>query len=545
MIKEIWNTLTGRGKRSLLLSIIGFVIYALSGTAMMLLVLNAIEAVLIGKSDMRIYWLTLVLCLLIKGGSNMFADIQKHFAGFDIVYEIRAKIIYRLKTFSLGFYTNERLGEISNIIHKDVDNMEMVVGHMWTRMCADFIVSLILLIFLFSVDAKMTLIMLVLLPFALFFLARGLKKANKLEEETGNALSDMVSLFVEYVRGIPLLKAFSESRQFDKKLSAAATDFGERSKTTSKNKAAVLSLYGFFIDLAFGVTVVAGILLVAGRKAAVMDYLVFVILSREFYKPFIAMETHWMNYLKVTDSFVRIKKITEAPTVIEPKNPETPTEFSITFDKVGFSYETGGFAMKDISFHTPERTLTALVGESGSGKTTVTNLLLRFWDVNAGNISIGNVDVRNISYDELLGSVSIVMQNVQLFADTIEGNIRIGKANAAKDEIITAAKKARIHDFILSLPDGYQTSVGENGAGLSGGQKQRIAIARAFLKDAPILLLDEITSNVDPVNEALIQEAISELAENRTVLVIAHHLSTVRSADQILVFRNGAIVQVV
>ena len=189
------------------------------------------------------------------------------------------------------------------------------------------------------------------------------------------------------------------------------------------------------------------------------------------------------------------------------------------------------------------RTLTALVGESGSGKTTVTNLLLRFWDVDCGKIRIGNVDVRDMRYDDLLGCVSIVMQDVRLFADTIEGNIRIGKAGATRTEIIEAAKKARIHDFILTLPEGYQTVVGENGVGLSGGQKQRISIARAFLKDTPILLLDEMTSNVDPVNEALIQEAVSELARDRTVLVIAHHLSTIRSADQILVFKKGTIVQ--
>ena len=173
----------------------------------------------------------------------------------------------------------------------------------------------------------------------------------------------------------------------------------------------------------------------------------------------------------------------------------------------------------------------------------MTNLLLRFWDVRQGAVRIGDVDVRDMAYDELLGSVSIVMQDVKLFADTIGENIRLGKAGAADDEVIRAAKRARIHDFIVSLPDGYRTIVGENGTGLSGGQKQRISIARAFLKDAPILLLDEITSSVDPVNEALLQEAISELAKDRTVLVVAHHLNTIRSADQILVFENGAIVQ--
>lgn len=543
MIKEIWNTLTLGGKRALSLSVTGFTLYALSGIAMMYIVLKSLEAVMSGSSMLLWYWIALAACLLIKGGSNILADVKKHHAGFDIVFQIRKNIIYRLKAFSLGFYTNERLGEISTIIHKDVDKMEMVVGHVWTRMLADFIVSAILLTALVVYDPKMALLMISALPVAVLFLTLGLKRGERLEEKSGNDLADMVSVFVEYVKGIPLLKAFSESRRFEEKVEQTARDFGQSSKAVSRNRAAVLAVYGFIIDVSFWIMLTAGLLLLLAGKLPVYGFLLFAIISREFYKPFLALESHWVNYLTVTDSYRRIKKITEAETVPEPERPIHPTEYAISFEDVSFSYEEGGFTMQNISFHTPAQTLTALVGGSGSGKTTITNLLLRFWDVTDGAIRIGGVDVRDMSYDELLGSVSIVMQNVQLFADTIEGNIRLGKAAATQEEIITAAKKARIHDFIMSLPDGYQTMIGENGVGLSGGQKQRLSIARAFLKDAPILLLDEITSNVDPVNEALIQEAISELAKDRTVLVIAHHLSTIRSADQILVFQDGRIVQ--
>lgn len=543
MIKEIWNTLTLGGKRALSLSVMGFTLYALSGIAMMYIVLKSLEAVMSGSSVLLWYWIALAACLLIKGGSNILADVKKHHAGFDIVFQIRKNIIYRLKAFSLGFYTNERLGEISTIIHKDVDKMEMVVGHVWTRMLADFIVSAILLTALVVYDPKMALLMISALPVAVLFLTLGLKRGERLEEKAGNDLADMVSVFVEYVKGIPLLKAFSESRRFEEKVEQTARDFGQSSKAVSRNRAAVLAVYGLIIDVSFWIMLTAGLLLLLTGKLPVYGFLLFAIISREFYKPFLALESHWVNYLTVTDSYRRIKKITEAETVPEPERPIHPTEYAISFEDVSFSYEEGGFTMQNISFHTPAQTLTALVGGSGSGKTTITNLLLRFWDVTDGAIRIGGVDVRDMSYDELLGSVSIVMQNVQLFADTIEGNIRLGKAAATQEEIITAAKKARIHDFIMSLPDGYQTMIGENGVGLSGGQKQRLSIARAFLKDAPILLLDEITSNVDPVNEALIQEAISELAKDRTVLVIAHHLSTIRSADQILVFQDGRIVQ--
>ena len=199
--------------------------------------------------------------------------------------------------------------------------------------------------------------------------------------------------------------------------------------------------------------------------------------------------------------------------------------------------------MNGVNFSVPEKTMTALVGESGSGKTTVTNLLLRFYDVQGGSITLGGIDIRDIPYDELLDRISIVMQNVQLFDNTIEENIRVGKKEATKEEIIEAAKKAKIHDFIMGLPKGYETDIGENGGLLSGGQRQRISIARAFLKDAPILILDEMTSNVDPVNESLIQDAITELAKNRTVIVIAHHLKTIQKADQILVFQKGCLIE--
>ncbi len=543
MIREIWNTLTPGGKRSLAVSAAAFTLYALSGIVMMVIVLKALESILAGGGTPVVYWILLVLCLLVKGGCSILADLRKHYAGFDVVYQVRERIIHRLKEFSLGFYTRERLGEISTIIHRDVDQMEMVVGHVWTRMLADFAVSLILLVVLAACSFRMTLLMVSALPAAVLFLVLGLKHAKRLEEQAGNDLADMVSVFAEYVRGIPLLKAFSDSHRFEKRVEETVRSFGQSSKAIARNRAAVLSVYGLIIDLSYWIMLAAGLLTLLAGGIPVYDFLLFAIISREFYKPFMALENHWANYLAVTDSYRRIRKITEVETIAEPENPKCPEDYSITFENVSFAYEEGGFLMKGLSFHTPEKTMTALVGGSGSGKTTVTNLLLRFWDAADGSIRVGGVDIREMSYDELLGSVSIVMQDVRLFADTIEGNIRLGKTDATSEEIIAAARKARIHDFIMTLPEGYQTMIGENGAGLSGGQKQRLSIARAFLKDAPILLLDEITSNVDPVNEALIQEAVSELARNRTVLVIAHHLRTIRGADQILVFREGQITQ--
>ncbi len=548
MIREILNVLSKDGKRSMGLSILSFTLYGLCGTASMLIVFHMLFRILQAPESESFrtlypYWLLLLGVLVAKGLLNMCADLTKHYAGFDMVQQIRERTIIRLKRFSLGFYTKERLGEISTILHKDVDNMSLVVGHTWTRMSGDFLVAAILFAGLLFVNWQLSLVMLAGLPLALWFLASKISLGKQLEERNGNALADMVSLFVEYVRGLPVLKSFAENPHFQERLERAAEIFGETSKKTSAMKAKELGIYGFLLDISYWFMVSVGALCCFYQKLEVYEYLLFAVLAREFYKPFINTETHWRYYVSVCDSYRRIQRILGAPLLPEPLISEVPLRNDITFDHVSFVYEEGAFALRDIDFHIPEKSMAALVGESGSGKTSIANLLLRFWDVNKGEVRIGEVDLRNMHYDDLLDRISMVMQNVQLFADSIAENIRVGKRNASRHEIQEAAKAARIHDFILSLPEGYETKIGENGAGLSGGQRQRISIARAFLKNAPILILDEMTSNVDPVNEFFIQEALSELAKNRTVLVIAHHLNTVRSADQILVFRHGTIAQ--
>ena len=543
MVREILERMTPAGRRMMFISIAAFTIYALASVAMAFVVLAAIYSVLDGPVDLAPYWVALICLLLVKGASSIVADKQKHCAGFDLVLEIRIAVVRRLKSLSLGFYTGERLGEIGDIVHKDIDNMEMVVGHLWTRMAADFIVAAILLVAAVFVDWRMALLTVSTLPAALALLAVGLRKAQALERRCGDDAADMTSLFVEYVKGIPLLKAFAESEALDRRLEATVASFGESSKAASRNIALVLSAYSLVADLAFVVMASGGALLVQSGSLPLFVYIGFIIASVEFYKPFFAMESHWMNYLKVRDSFRRIEKIIRASSVPEPDEPHVPSSHSIGFDRVRFSYGRDSFKLSEATFTVPEHTMTALVGESGSGKSTLTNLLLRFWDVDAGSVSVGGVDVRDIPYDDLLASISVVMQDVRLFADTIEGNIRIGKADATHEEVVEAAKKACIHEFVMSLPQGYETLIGENGVGLSGGQKQRLSVARAFLKDAPILVLDEMTSSVDPINEVLMQKAVSALAQNRTVLVVAHHLSTIRSADQIIVMRQGEIVQ--
>lgn len=545
MFREMLKLLTKTGKRDLIISSVFFALYGLSSIAMIVIVFSILFQIFDGTSlDMLYkYFIAIGLLVVFKGICNMVADMKKHSAGFDIVQQIRERMIIKLKKFSLGFYTNERLGEINTILHKDVDNMSLVVGHMWSRMFGDFLIGAVVFVGLANIDIKLALIMAVSVPIALAFLYMTIKQSEKIENQNNLSLLDMVSLFVEYVRGIPVLKSFSNNKSLDNELMNKTKKFGETSKSASRFKAKQLSIFGFLLDIGYLVLLTSGTIFVVKGNLDVLNFIIFAVISKEFYKPFASMEQHYMYYVSAVDSYERLSRILYADVIPDKVDGIIPKDNDIAFENIGFSYEKDEFKMENLSFDIDEKTMTALVGESGSGKTTITNLLLRFYDVQQGKITLGGVDIRDIPYDELLDRISIVMQNVQLFDNTIEENIRVGKKEATKEEIIKAAKKARIHDFIMSLPEGYETDIGENGGILSGGQRQRISIARAFLKDAPILILDEMTSNVDPVNESLIQDAITELAKDRTVLVIAHHLRTIQKADQILVFQKGKLLE--
>lgn len=545
MFREMLKLLTKTGKRDLIISSVFFALYGLSSIAMIVIVFSILFQIFDGTSlaSLYKYFIAIGLLVVFKGICNMVADMKKHSAGFDIVQQIRERMIIKLKKFSLGFYTNERLGEINTILHKDVDNMSLVVGHMWSRMFGDFLIGAVVFVGLANIDIKLALIMAVSVPIALAFLYMTIKQSEKIENQNNSALLDMVSLFVEYVRGIPVLKSFSNNKSLDNEIMNKTKKFGETSKSASRFKAKQLSIFGFLLDIGYLVLLIAGTIFVVNGNLDVLNFIIFAVISKEFYKPFASMEQHYMYYVSAVDSYERLSRILYADVIPDKVNGIVPKDNDISFENIDFSYEKDEFKMEKLSFSIAEKTMTALVGESGSGKTTITNLLLRFYDVHKGKITLGGIDIRDIPYDELLDRISIVMQNVQLFDNTIEENIRVGKKGAAKEEIIEAAKKARIHDFIMSLPKGYETDIGENGGLLSGGQRQRISIARAFLKDAPILILDEMTSNVDPVNESLIQDAITELAKNRTVLVVAHHLKTIQKADQILVFQKGNLLQ--
>ncbi len=546
MIGDLLKNIGTKGKALVGAAILSTALSSLAALGITLVILKMVEQITVGQAGpLAGYWWALAGITVLRMVFNSLGSIVRHFAGFEIVARVKEKIILRLKQFSLGFYTRERMGEISTVIHNDADHLGGIVGHLGTQMISDFLVALLIGTGLFIIDWRMGLAMVSLLPVALLVLVLGIRSNVRLKKANQENLADMVSLFIEYTRGIPLLKAFSESQTFKKRLEVSASRFGESSKKEAKSLANYLGRYFFFFELCFAVLVTLGAYLIFGGALSVFDYLLFIIFSREFYRPFVALENHWLNYLRIKDSYQRVAGILKAPVLEKPATPRTAGHFAIAFDHVGFSYEEGAgeFELKEAGFTLEQGTLTALVGPSGSGKTTITNLLLRFWEPQRGRITVGGADIRQMDYDELLSHISIVMQQVILFADTIYENIRMGNRKATREQVIAAAKKAMIHDFIQGLPQGYDTPVGENGVGLSGGQKQRIAIARAFLKDSPIIILDEFTSSVDALNEVKIQKALSNLAADRTVLVAAHHLKTIRSADQILVFNQGEIVE--
>jgi ATP-binding cassette subfamily B protein len=546
MYKKILSLISKSDKALIATATLSFIAAELLWAYFLYLAVDTMSDIIVGgtgKFDKLILWGLILLAA--KVVFAVLADLTKHYADFSVTQTVRLKLIHKLKSLSLGFFTNERLGEVSAVVHKDVDAFEGYVGHFLSAMFSDIVVAAVIGVWLFTKSWILGLCMVSLLPFAALALFGGLKKAQKGRKKLGDDLADMASLFVEYTKGIPLMKAFSENSAFRQKLDASVTAFGDSSRNQSKIIAGYTGRFSFFFELCSAILFIAGAFLLRSGDVTMSAFLYFIIFSTIFYKPFAKMELYFLEYVKASDSYRRVSGILETPSVPAPQNPQRPEVFDVAFEHVGFSYTEGDgdFSMKDVDFNVREGSLTALVGASGSGKTTVTNLLLRFWDIQSGAVRIGGTDIRDMDYDTLLDSISIVMQNVYLTSGSILENIRIGKKDATREEIIEAAKKAQIHDFIAGLPNGYDTLVGENGVGLSGGQKQRVSIARAFLKDAPIVVLDEITASVDPVNETKIQLAVSALAQNRTVMVIAHHLRTIRAADEILVFDKGEVIE--
>jgi len=466
---------------------------------------------------------------------------------YELVAKDRLAIGDALKRVSLGYFQKNSTGDILNSITKGLNTLENMGIRMIDNFVGGYLNFLVIFLCLLVFSPLTALIALagaaVSFLFLLLVSKHSVKNATK-EAEAGRKLSGAV---LEYARGLPTVKSFGQGGASMQSMKEAVRENRDiRLKIeygfTPANCGHLLALKTASVFLA-----AAACLLCLAGSMELPVMLMFVFFSFGIFGSLepVSDSAHVLGIIGT--AMDQIDTLKESNYIDRDGKEIVISNFGIEFSHVDFGYEeentAGRTVLKDVSFTIPEKTSTAIVGPSGSGKTTICNLIARFYDVQAGSIRGGGHDVREFTCDSLLKNMSMVFQNVYLFHDTIRNNIRFGRPDATEEEVVAAAKAARCHDFILSLPKGYDTVVGEGGGTLSGGEKQRISIARAMLKNAPIIILDEATASVDPENEHLIQEAISELTHGKTIIIIAHRLATIENADQILVIDGGTVAQ--
>ena len=464
-------------------------------------------------------------------------------AGFEFVARERIALGDRLRNVPLGFFHDNSVGDITATVTTDLNFLENYSMHILDKVTTGVLSMIVMAGCILAFDWRIGLIFVagILLSFPIY--SHMQKKGKALSAKRQKIQSEAVAATLEYVQGISVVKSFN---MCDKNLSDIE-DAYESNAAASYGVERVFTPLNMTYSMVFRISacmimLCAGILAVGG-DLSFANLAVILIASFTIFNPIEVMGQMTTMIRTMDAALDRVERIKQAKKIDENGRDIPLDSFDIGFEHVSFAYENGNPILKDVSFSIPQGSMTAIVGPSGGGKTTITRLIARFWDVQEGSITIGGHDVKEFTCDSLLKNMSMVFQNVYLFHDTIENNIKFGCPDATHEQVVEAAKKACCHDFISALPQGYDTVIGEGGSTLSGGEKQRISIARAMLKDAPIILLDEATASVDPENEVHLQQAISALVKNKTLIVIAHRLSTIRDADQILVVDNGKIVE--
>lgn len=464
-------------------------------------------------------------------------------AGFEFVARERIALGDRLRNVPMGFFHDNSVGDITATVTTDLNFLENYSMHILDKVTTGVLSMIVMAGCILAFDWRIGLIFVagILLSFPIY--SHMQKKGKALSAKRQKIQSEAVAATLEYVQGISVVKSFN---MCDKNLSDIE-DAYESNAAASYGVERVFTPLNMTYSMVFRISacmimLCAGILAVGG-DLSFANLAVILIASFTIFNPIEVMGQMTTMIRKMDAALDRVERIKQAKKIDENGRDIPLDSFDIGFEHVSFAYENGNPILKDVSFSIPQGSMTAIVGPSGGGKTTITRLIARFWDVQEGSITIGGHDVKEFTCDSLLKNMSMVFQNVYLFHDTIENNIKFGCPDATHEQVVEAAKKACCHDFISALPQGYDTVIGEGGSTLSGGEKQRISIARAMLKDAPIILLDEATASVDPENEVHLQQAISALVKNKTLIVIAHRLSTIRDADQILVVDNGKIVE--
>ena len=497
--------------------------------------------VLTGKKIL-LFFLTLLLAV---GGRFLFTYLKASIQDTVIYEKLADERIWIgniLKRVPLGFFQQNQTGDLLTAMTTDMSFMECHAMTMLDMVVNGYISSAVMLLFCIGVDWVLGVIMGAGILFSTLFLHLMGKASNQNGAVLQKANEDMIGTTIEYLRGIALVKTFHQEGATAKGIRNAY----QKSRDINVKIEKEYAVYNFFhvisLRLASAAMVIyGGVMTWQGR----MDLPTMVFVDIMSFMAFLSTEnlSSAFHVLHVIDHILdKLDRLTGAEFIDRDGKDMEPSSHTICFQNVSFGYDSR-IVLHNITYTFPENSFTAIVGPSGSGKTTMCNLIARFYDTSDGIITLGDEDLRSFTCDSILKQLSIVFQNVYLFHDTILDNIRFGKPDASMEEVVEAAKKARCHDFIMQLPNGYETVVGEGGSTLSGGEKQRISIARAILKDAPIIILDEATSNVDPENEHLIQSAIQELVQGKTVIAIAHRLPTIEQADQILVLENGQIAQ--
>lgn len=464
-------------------------------------------------------------------------------AGFEFVARERIALGDRLRNVPMGFFHDNSVGDITATVTTDLNFLENYSMHILDKVTTGVLSMIVMAGCILAFDWRIGLIFVagILLSFPIY--SHMQKKGKALSAKRQKIQSEAVAATLEYVQGISVVKSFN---MCDKNLSDIE-DAYESNAAASYGVERVFTPLNMTYSMVFRISacmimLCAGILAVGG-DLSFANLAVILIASFTIFNPIEVMGQMTTMIRTMDAALDRVERIKQAKKIDENGRDIPLDSFDIGFEHVSFAYENGNPILKDVSFSIPQGSMTAIVGPSGGGKTTITRLIARFWDVQEGSITIGGHDVKEFTCDSLLKNMSMVFQNVYLFHDTIENNIKFGCPDATHEQVVEAAKKACCHDFISALPQGYDTVIGEGGSTLSGGEKQRISIARAMLKDAPIILLDEATASVDPENEVHLQQAISALVKNKTLIVIAHRLSTIRDAYQILVVDNGKIVE--
>ena len=490
-------------------------------------------------------WKSFVIMLASIAGRIVFSNLscmKRTIGSFSMCANKRLEIGERLKRIPMGYFSDNRLGDIAAAVTTTLEDIENNAVTVLEKVAGGFIHAIVIGIWLLSYEWHIGLLSFIGLGVSLLIYA-GIQKAGKrLSPKRQEAQVNLVTGVLEYVQGMGVVKAFGLGETSEKGMNAAIEESADANIRLERVFSSLIGIYLTVFKLVrSSILIVAPYLLLGGEITSVKCLLLLV--SSFMIYSGVEMFGSMASIARVIEaSLDRLDNVLDMPVLDEQGTDIMPEHFDIELEHVSFSYG-GENVIRDVSVKIPEGTTCALVGPSGSGKTTLVSLVARFWDVQEGNIRIGGYDVKEYTCDSLLRNFSIVFQNVYLFEDTIENNIKFGASDATHEMVVKAAKKACCHDFISELPEGYQTLVGEGGASLSGGERQRISIARAILKDAPIVILDEATASVDPENERELQQAIAELTKDKTILMIAHRLSTIRNADQILVLDKGCIVQ--